>query len=467
MAGTGSVAYQRCIRPDCGGTRGLEEQVFDCPRCGDLLDVAYDWDRVPLPRSSDLFLRRLADRGDPLNRSGVWRFRELLPFAPAQAVQTLGEGQTLLQQADGVARYVGLRPGRLFLQYEGLNPSGSFKDNGMTAAFTHAVMVGAQRAACASTGNTSASLALFAAVTGRLRAVLFVGSGKIALGKLAQALDHGAMTLQIEGDFDDALEQVRRAAARLRLYLVNSLNPFRLEGQKTTIYRILEGLNWEPPDWIVVPAGNLGNVSAFGKALGELQTLGLLRRLPRLVAANAAGADTLHLLWNHYRLRWQEGQWNRHQVQQYFDELRRQQRKAATVASAIEILRPVNLPKALRALEATQGVVAAATDAEILEAKAQVGAGGLGCEPASAASVAVARKLRHSGQIAADDRVVCVLTGHALKDPDVTVAYHSDDPGASSKMPPGYRLDPARPANRPIRTANDLEQIVRIIESRA
>jgi threonine synthase len=432
-----------------------------------LLDVAYDWDRVPLPGSWDLFLRRCADRSDPLNRSGVWRFRELLPFAPAQAVQTLGEGQTLLQQADGVARYVGLRPGRLFLQYEGLNPSGSFKDNGMTAAFTHAVMVGAQRAACASTGNTSASLALFAAVTGRLRAVLFVGSGKIALGKLAQALDHGAMTLQIEGDFDDALEQVRRAAARLRLYLVNSLNPFRLEGQKTTIYRILEGLNWEPPDWIVVPAGNLGNVSAFGKALGELQTLGLLQRLPRLVAANAAGADTLHQLWNHYRLRWQDGQWDRRQVEQYFDELRRQRRKAATVASAIEILRPVNLPKALRALEATQGVVAAATDAEILEAKAQVGAGGLGCEPASAASVAVARKLRHSGQIAADDRVVCVLTGHALKDPDVTVAYHSDDPGASSKLPSGYGLDPARPANRPIRTANDLEEIVRIIESRA
>ena len=185
-------------------------------------------------------------------------------------IATVGEGQTLLQRADAVGRYVGLNPGRLFLQYEGLNPSGSFKDNGMTAAFTHARMVGANRAACASTGNTSSSLALYCAATGLMAGVVFVGSGKIAYGKLAQALDHGALTLQVTGDFDDAMRLVREVAPKLGIYLVNSVNPFRLEGQKAIMYRVLETLSWEVPDWIVVPGGNLGNVSAFGKAFAEL-----------------------------------------------------------------------------------------------------------------------------------------------------------------------------------------------------
>ena len=254
------------------------------------------------------FEAKWADRLDPLNFSGVWRFRELLPFAPPDMVVTIGEGQTLLQTADKVGQYVGLAAGSLLLQYEGMNPSGSFKDNGMTAAFTHARMVGARRVACASTGNTSAALAVYCSATDLgFRAIIFIGSGKIAYGKLAQALDHGALTIQIVGDFDDAMQRVRQVADRLGIYLMNSINPFRLEGQKTIMFRVLEGLGWEVPDWIVVPGGNLGNSSAFGKAFIELKHLGLIDRVPRLAVINATGARTLDELVGHRGLTWRNG----------------------------------------------------------------------------------------------------------------------------------------------------------------
>src|SRR5438128_9429729 len=214
------AVFQRCIKPDCATTAALDDTSFTCPNCGGLLDVAYDWNRIPPPKSLRDFEAKWSERGNPLSFSGVWRFRELLPFAKPDQVLTIGEGQTILQRADGVARYVGLDASRLFLQYEGLNPSGSFKDNGMTAAFTHARIVGARRAACASTGNTSASLAIFCSVTGLMRAIIFIGSGKISYGKLAQALDHGALTVQIAGDFDDAMQRVQQVARRLGIYLV-------------------------------------------------------------------------------------------------------------------------------------------------------------------------------------------------------------------------------------------------------
>src|SRR5499427_845509 len=300
------AVFQRCINPACAATSGVEDTSFVCPRCGGLMDVAYDRDRLPPPGSLRDFEAKWADRANPLSFSGVWRFRELLPFAPSDKVLTIGEGQTILQRADAVAAYVGLEAGRLFLQYEGMNPSGSFKDNGMTAAFTHARMAGATRAACASTGNTSASLAVYCSATGLMRAVIFIGSGKISYGKLAQALDRGALTVQIAGDFDDAMERVQQVARRLGIYLVNSVNPFRLEGQKTIMYRVLEGLRWEVPDWIVVPGGNLGNSSAFGKAFAELKELGLIDRVPRLAVINAAGADTLFELYEKRGTKWQE-----------------------------------------------------------------------------------------------------------------------------------------------------------------
>src|SRR5260370_15058127 len=206
------TVYQRCINPDCSATFAVEQTNFVCSRCGSLLDVAYDWNRFALPKSLRDFEAKWAERADPLNLSGVWRFRELMPFAPADKIMTIGEGQTILQKADAVAKYVGLDAGKLFLQYEGLNPSGSFKDNGMTAAFTHARLAGARRAACASTGNTSASLAVFCSATGLMRAVIFIGSGKISYGKLAQALDHRALRAQVAGGYESALRRVHQVA---------------------------------------------------------------------------------------------------------------------------------------------------------------------------------------------------------------------------------------------------------------
>jgi len=455
---------QRCINPACAATTGVDDASFVCPRCGGLLDVVYDWNRLPPPRSLRDFEAKWADRANPLSFSGVWRFRELLPFAPPDAILTIGEGQTILQKADIVAGYVGLEPGRLFLQYEGMNPSGSFKDNGMTAAFTHARMVGARRAACASTGNTSASLAVFCSATGLMRAIIFIGSGKISYGKLAQALDHGALTVQIAGDFDDAMQRVQQVAKKLGIYLVNSVNPFRLEGQKTIMFRVLEALRWEVPDWVVVPGGNLGNVSAFGKAFFELAELGLIKRVPRLAVINAAGADTFYQLFEREGLRWNGGQPENNTVGTYYRRLDAEHIRAATIASAIEINRPVNLPKALRALERCGGVVREVTDQEILDAKAKVGAGGFGCEPASAASVAGARKLRSEGVIDKGERIVCILTGHQLKDPTATVAYHSTDPQTFEEVLGKRGVRRASFANRAVQVPNDLDEIIKAIE---
>jgi threonine synthase len=458
------AVFQRCIHPGCAATLAVDDTSFVCPRCGGLLDVAYDWGRLTPPRSLRDFEAKWADRTNPLSFSGVWRFRELLPFAPPEMVLTIGEGQTILQKADAVAAYVGLEAGRLFLQYEGMNPSGSFKDNGMTAAFTHARLIGARRAACASTGNTSASLAVFCSATGLMRAIVFIGSGKIAYGKLAQALDHGALTVQIAGDFDDAMLRVQQVARRLGIYLVNSINPFRLEGQKTIMYRVLEALRWEVPDWIVVPGGNLGNVSAFGKAFSELSELGLVPRVPQLAVINAAGANTFHQLHGRLGLRWNAGSPEQSVSEQFYRDMDEAKRRAATIASAIEINRPVNLAKALRALERCGGVVREVTDQDILDAKAKVGAGGLGCEPASAASVAGARKLVAEGVIDKGQRVVCVLTGHALKDPTATVAYHTTDQQLFEEVLGKRGVRRAMYANRAVQVSNDLEEIIRAIE---
>src|SRR5881394_757233 len=306
-----AAAHQLCINPDCAATYDIGEAKVACTRCGSLLDIRYDWSRLPVPRSLGFFEHRWATKGlsgtGHLDFSGVWRFRELMPFYRTEDdIVTIGEGRTILQQADLLARQMGMRPGKLSLQYEGLNPSGSFKDNGMTAAFTHARMVGARRVACASTGNTSASLAMFASLA-EFQAVVFIGSGKISFGKLSQALDYGALTLQIKGDFDDCLRRIRQIAVdvpAMGIYLMNSVNPFRLEGQKSIMYRVLEACDWQPPDWIIVPGGNLGNCSAFGKAFMELRELGLIKRIPRLAVINASGANTLNELYTRHNVRW-------------------------------------------------------------------------------------------------------------------------------------------------------------------
>ncbi len=459
------AVFQQCLNPACGATFGVDETHFACPRCGDLVDVVYDWDRLPVPRSLSEFEAKWSRRLDPLSFSGVWRFRELFPFAPGPLIVTIGEGQTLLQRAEKVAEFVGLAPGNLLLQYEGMNPSGSFKDNGMTAAFTHARMVGAKRVACASTGNTSAALAVYCSATEfGFRAIIFIGSGKIAYGKLAQALDHGALTIQIVGDFDDAMARVRQVADRLGIYLMNSVNPFRLEGQKAIMFRVLEGLGWEVPDWIVVPGGNLGNSSAFGKAFIELKHLGLIDRVPRLAVINATGARTLDALFRERKVEWRSGLPDMEKVDGYYGQLDRDHIKASTIASAIEINRPVNLKKCLRALDFCDGIVRQVSDQEIMDAKARVGAGGLGCEPASAASVAGAKRLREEGVIAPSERVVCILTGHQLKDPTATVAYHGTDQENFEKVLGSRGVLRAGFANRPVIVANELDDIIRTIE---
>lgn len=452
-------AKQRCISANCGADYQLDQSLTGCPRCGELLDVVYQWDRYALPGT----LRELSvpSAGPALrDRSGVWRFHSMLPFADLGDCLSVGEGQTVLQPADRLAEQLGIDCGKLFLQYEGLNPSGSFKDNGMAAALTHARIQGAKLVACASTGNTSASLAMFAAATGLFRAVIFIGSGKIALGKLSQALDYCALTLQIEGDFDDAMAAVREVCPKLNLYLVNSVNPFRLEGQKTIMLRVLEGMDWQVPDWIVVPGGNLGNSSAFGKMFAELMQLQLIDRIPRLAIINAEGASTLDRLVNAEGFRWNGGQFNSQTARDHFDQMQAQGQRAHTVASAIEINLPVNLSKCLRALEITDGVVRSVTDAEILEGKALVGRCGFGCEPASGASVAGVAKLMEEGLITADQTVACVLTGHVLKDPDATVGYHTDADWRTAKQ-----IGDARNSNLPVVVPNDIDAIVTAIEN--
>jgi threonine synthase len=444
------VVFQRCINPDCAAQFDCRSAIggFKCPKCGELLDTQYNWDKIEVPDRLSNFGKRWANRNNPLDFSGVWRFRELLNFCEDKYKVTIGEGQTILQQNDAVAEYVNMKSGCLFLQYEGLNPSGSFKDNGMAAAFSHAKMVGANSCVCASTGNTSASMALYAHSCG-LKSTVFIGSGRVAFGKLSQAMDYGAQTIQINGDFDDCMRQVQDVCTRLGLYLLNSLNPFRLEGQKTIMYRIIEQMGWELPDWIVVPGGNLGNSSAFGKAFSELKQLGLIKRIPRMAIINAIGADTLTELVNNKKLTWNNGKVNQKIIDDYYAGLTARNFSPHTCASAIEISRPVNLKKCLRAIDVCNGVVRKVSDEEICDAKAIIGKYGLGCEPASAATIAGLKHLRAEGEISADERVACVLTGHALKDPNVTVNYHKENQGEFS--------------NPPIEAPNNLDEIIKLI----
>ena len=329
--------------------------------------------------------------------SGVWRFREMvLPSADPELVVSHPEGNTPLLQRESLAAWAGA--GGLLLKHEGHNPTGSFKDRGMTVGVTQALRVDARAVACASTGNTSASLAAYAAQAG-LPAFVLIPSGKIALGKLAQTAGYGARILAIRGDFDACLRLVEEASTRLGLYLLNSINPFRLEGQKTIVLELLQQLGWDPPEWIALPGGNLGNTAAFGKALEEAREWGLIDRVPRLLVVQAEGAAPF--------------------ARSFADGFRQRHRVAAeTVATAIRIGDPASWERAVRSIQLTNGVVTAVRDAEILEAKRAIDSAGVGCEPASAASLAGVRALRRDGTIRPDDRVVAVLTGHMLKDPD-------------------------------------------------
>ncbi|HEX5576625.1 MAG TPA: threonine synthase [Gemmatimonadales bacterium] len=361
--------------------------------------------------------------------SGVWRFQEIV-LPSAHEVVSYPEGNTPLLHRVALDRWVGIE--RLLLKHEGHNPTGSFKDRGMTVGITQALRVGASAVACASTGNTSASLAAYAAQAG-LPALVLVPADGVAVGKLAQTLAYGARTLLVRGDFDDCLRLLEEARERLGVYLLNSINPFRIEGQKTTILELLQQLSWQAPDWIVFPAGNLGNTAAFGKALREAHQWGLISRLPRLAAVQAAGAAP-------FVRSFEEGFARRHRV------------KANTVATAIRIGDPASYDRAVTALQTTNGVALSVPDEELLEAKAAIDAAGVGCEPASAASLAGVRELRRRGTIGPGERVVAILTGHILKDPGLLLQYHMEmDP------PPAW-------ANRPIEIESSLSEIERVLK---
>jgi threonine synthase len=421
------ATWQACVA--CGNELTEHDPRARCPRCGGLLEIAH---RPPGLGREELLLRftERRGRGSGVAASGVWRFREFV-LPSAEKVVSHPEGNTPLLHREAIDRWSGI--GGLLLKHEGHNPTGSFKDRGMTVGVTQAVRIGARAVACASTGNTSASLAAYAAQAG-IPALVLVPAGNVASGKLAQSLAYGARTLLVRGGFDDCLRLVQEAGERLGVYLLNSINPFRIEGQKTIVLEMLEQLGWNPPDWIVLPAGNLGNTAAFGKALREALAWGLIDRVPRVAAVQAAGAAP-------FARSFEEGFARRHRVE------------PETVATAIRIGDPASHDRAVRTIRETDGLVLAVTDEQILEAKAAVDASGVGCEPASAASVAGARELARRGTIAPGARVVAVLTGHVLKDPGMLLEYHVErDP-----PPPG--------ANRPVEIAADLREVERVLKS--
>lgn len=393
-------ARLQCIR--CKQTFPLHSTLYECAHCGNLLDVVYEYGE-PNPKGLKInFLNRKLSEF-PQDRSGVWRFRELLPFMDdMQSLVTLREGNTPLWEAPNVAKMAGLE--RLSVKHQGMNPTGSFKDNGMTTAVTQARRLGAKIVICASTGNTSASLAAYAA-RASMRAVVLIPEGQIAMGKLAQALDYGARVVQILGNFDRAMTLVRQLAQDGVGYLLNSINPFRIEGQKTIVIELLEQRGWRPPDRIVLPGGNLGNCAAFGKALRELMDLGLISRMPKLTVVQAAGANPFARLVR--------------SVAKTLEPVH-----ADTLATAIKIGNPVSWTKALRSLEWTEGDVMEVTEEEIADARALLARDGIGCEPASASTVAGAIHLAQAGKIKPYDDVVAVLTGHQLKDPEYILDYH-------------------------------------------
>lgn len=398
-----SEFVQRCINGECRKAFGLDERVYTCATCGDLLEIERTDDGALNAKSlPELWQQRRASL-DERDRSGVWRFREFLPFGDDVAIVSLGEGNTQLYDAPRCAEYAGLNS--LLLKHQGNNPTGSFKDTGMTAAVTQAKKLGMHRVVCASTGNTAASLAAYAA-RARMECMILAPAGQVSVAKLAQALDYGARVQEIEGNFDTCMRAIRDLVEDGSAYLVNSINPFRIEGQKTVAFELAEQLEWRAPDHLVVPGGNLGNSSAFGKGFRELVAAGLLDRQPQITVVQAQGAAPFA------RFEHEHG-----------SELVNEEHPQ-TLASAIKIGAPVSWKKASTAVRDSGGRVITVTEQQIADAKAMIGRDGIGCEPASATTVAGIRKLVSENHIKKHESVVAILTGHLLKDTDYVIKYH-------------------------------------------
>jgi len=431
------AAFQKCIDPACGLEYPISEIRIECER-GHLLDVKYK--TVPPPSLKDLFYSRRNPAGNIFNESGVWRFRELLNFCQidTESVEQCSKHLVSLDGAEGrlskpyhmskVADFVGLEHENLWLQPEGYNPSGSFKDNGMSTAVTHAKLVNIKKIICASTGNTSASAAMYAA-NENIECDVYIPAGEIAPGKLSQAFQFGAQVIEIKGNFDDALATSLEKASEVGGYTVNSVNPFRIEGQKTIIFRALEQLDWNPPDWIVYPGGALGNTSSCGKSLMELYEWGWIKKIPRLAVINSEGANTLYTLYNgkfeETKLHWNKGKPNTELVKKYYLHMDKNGIRPKTKATAIQIAKPANILKGLRALEFTNGVVTQVSDQEMMDGMALVGLNGFDCEMASGAVPAGIKKLIVEGTIKKDDVVIGILTGRQ-KDSSIPVDYHKN-----------------------------------------
>ena len=423
-----------CI--ECEAQFAVEEILYNCPHCDGLLETRYGaMAGTPSEWKNIWRERRMSNR--PIDNSGVWRYREMIAFLDDEEhAVTLREGNTPLLAAPHAAAYGGLDA--LVFKHQGFNPTGSFKDNGMTCGVSQAVRLGRQRVACVSTGNTSASMAAYASAAG-IEPLIFIPNGNISYGKLAQALEYGARTFQIDANFDQILALVRVLAEKIGIYLLNSINPFRIEGQKTIVIEMLDQRDWVVPDWIVLPGGNLGNTSAFGKALRELLALGFIDKLPRLAVVQAEGSAPF------YDFMESGGEF-------------RAVGHPETLATAIKIGDPVSWPKARRVIEETCGVVEKVTEQEIADAKAVIGKCGIGCEPASAATLAGIRKLTGAGIIRPDSDVVAVLTGNVLKDPDYIYRYHTGQLETSA----GARIA-SNFGNAPRVVANDADEIARLV----
>jgi threonine synthase len=441
--GVSRAAFRyHCI--GCGELSDAACGNFRCSNCGDLLEITYPDRNVAQESDAERLKftwlqRRLSSTA--IDSSGVWRFREFLP-APIrnEEVITLCEGNTPLYGLPQCARNTGVP--RLLAKHQGMNPTGSFKDTGMTVAASFARQAGFRWVACASTGNTSASMAAYAA-RGGMRSLVLVPEGKISWSKLSQALDYGAVTCQLRTDFDGCLRLLQELVLRAPVYQLNSINPFRLEGQKTLAFELMEQLEWQPPDHIIVPGGNLGNSSAIGKGLLEMRDAGLISRLPQLSIIQAEGANAL------VRTVREAGGRNLIAVQ------------AETRATAIRIGNPASWKKAVNILQATGGACEQVSERGIAQAKAEIGAEGIGCEPASAVTLAGLKKLLKQGFVKPHESVVLVLTGHLLKDPDFTMEFHRGDlfPAASGESD---ALQPLR--KPPIVLDATLETVIGVLE---
>jgi threonine synthase len=425
-----------CFEAACRAEYKVTEVIYNCPKCGGLLEAGHDFSGVDAEKLKMVWRERRMSNA-PLDQSGVWRYRELIPFLEDySAAVTLREGNTPLLEAPRAAKWAGLD--RITFKHQGFNPTGSFKDNGMTCGASQARRLGMKRVACVSTGNTSASMAAYASAGG-LQSVIFIPHGNISYGKLAQALEYGARTLQVEANFDQILKLVRVLAERLGIYLLNSINPFRIEGQKTIMAEMLDQRDWRVPDWVVVPGGNLGNVSAFGKGLRELRELGFIDRMPRLAVIQAEGSAPFY--------EYMQGAGAFRAVEH-----------PETLATAIKIGDPVSWPKARHEVETSAGLVEKVSEQEIADSKAMIGLSGIGCEPASAATLAGIRKLVAAGRMDKGADVVAVLTGNLLKDPDYIYRYHT----GQLESPGGGTLS-SRYGNRPVLVSNDEEKISAIL----